>query len=173
MIEYIHPRVFIDGADSGDIVSAPQNHPKREAEILAAHNTAWDGHRGRADDKATAIAVAATGMQVEQLRRDLEAALAENAELRAKLTPPLGPIVEALRGVGLYDWMAAAASKDPDVLDEIAAMNAAAAAGDVPALVENYAAIVAVFPPSAELLQSWQAVLDAAGVPPAILAFIR
>jgi hypothetical protein len=173
MLEYIHPRVFIDGSDIGDIVSAPQNHPKREAEILAAHNTAWDRHRGEENDKATATAIAAADLQVEQIRRDMEAALTENAELRSKLTPPLGPIVEALRGVGLYDWMAAAASKDPDVLDEIAAMNAAAAAGDVPALVENYAAIVAVFPPSVEQLRSWQAVLDAAGVPPAILAFIR
>jgi hypothetical protein len=97
----------------------------------------------------------------------------ENAELKRRLPPNLGPIVEALRGVGLYAWMASAAKKDPNLLDEIAAMNAAAAAGDIPALVANYVAIVAIHPPSGEQLQSWQAVLDAAGVPPQILAFAQ
>jgi hypothetical protein len=111
--------------------------------------------------------------QVDTLQSKLAEAIAENAELRTKLTPTLGPIVEALRGVGLYEWMAAAASKDPDLLDDIAAMNAAAMAGDVPELVKNYATIYAAFPPSGEVLQSWQAVLDAAGVPSSILAFIR
>jgi hypothetical protein len=159
---------LIRGNRSGEIVGAHILRFGQSGEITPAGLTQLTK-----DEIATLPPWGIDLMSKIESRQELEAAIAENAELRTKLTPPLGPIVEALRGVGLYDWMAAAASKDPDVLDEIAAMNAAAAAGDVPALVENYAAIVAALPPSAELLESWQAVLDAAGVPPAILAFIR
>ena len=173
MIDYIFPRVFSDGVAIGDIVTALINNPKAEAEILRAHDAAWVAHQGSVSDKATEAAIAAADVRVQQIRQQMDAVIAENAELKRRLVPDLRPIVEALRGVGLYQWMADAASKDPNLLDEVAAMNAAAIAGDVPNLVANYAAIVAVSPPGEEMLRSWQAVLDAAGVPPQILAFIQ
>jgi hypothetical protein len=175
-IQIVTPeKVWINGALFGSLREVLERNEAVctiSEELVTAICLYVESVEGTADNRATLAAISATDMQVEKIRQERDAAIAENIELKRKLIPPLGPIVEGLRKVGLYDWMAEAAKIDPNLLDEIAALAAAAAAGDVSGVTSKYAEIAEVHSPTVDRLQLWQSVLDAAGVPPQILSFI-
>lgn len=120
IFEYEFPRVFCDRDDIGDIVTALSNYPKNTADILAAHDRAWDSHKGEADEAATEANRKQQQMQIEQLQAEIATLTAERDRALAECAPDLQAIAPALQAASLTAWAdRAITAADPDngVLD--------------------------------------------------------
>lgn len=81
-------------------------------------------------------------------------------------------LIADLKAAGFYAWLAAAASANPDLLDEVARLSVAANAGNRVGVTHEYAEIYQKHPPTPQQLAAWQQVLDDKGIPPNLLAFV-
>lgn len=116
IFEYIFPRVFFDGDDIGDIVTALSNYPKNTSDILAAHDRAWADHKGAADAAATEVDRRQQQMELEQLRTQIDALITERDAALTKLEPAIQEILPALLAAGLEQWAESAITNtDPEL----------------------------------------------------------
>jgi hypothetical protein len=85
-------------------------------------------------------------------------------------------LIDSLKAAGFSRWMAEAGDANPDLLDEIARLYAAATVGDRIKVITEYLAICAQYSPTPEQLEAWQAVLDnfqPHPIPSNLLWFVR
>lgn len=125
IFEYRFPRVFCNGDDIGDIVTALSNYPKNTSDILAAHDRAWADHKGAADAAATEVDRKQQQMELEQLRTQIDALITERDAALSECAPDIAAISPALQAAGLTAWAdRAITAADPDngVLDLVLAL---------------------------------------------------
>jgi hypothetical protein len=85
-------------------------------------------------------------------------------------------LIDLLKAAGFNNWLAEAGADNPELLDEISRLYAAAKVGDRLGVIREYLEIAAQYPPSIDQLQGWQSVLDnfqPHPVPQNLLWFVR
>lgn len=168
--------VEIDGVKVGDCIAASANYPDKSADILAAL-VAYDTQRqGQADDAATQAEIEAHTQQIADLKSQLQSAQQtieqQRTQLSALVITDWPGLMDDLKVAGFNRWLADAGNTNPDLLDEVARLYAAAKSGDRTGVIAEFLAIINAYPATPEKLQDWQAVLDARGIPKNLLAFV-
>ena len=95
--------------------------------------------------------------QIDQLQAMIEA---QRQQLSKLTINDWDGLIDALKVAGFSQWLANAGNSQPDLLDEVARLYAAAKVGDRLGVITEYLTISAQYEPSIEQLQGWQAVLD-------------
>jgi hypothetical protein len=85
---------------------------------------------------------------------------AQRQQLSRLLIPDWDGLMDELKTAGFSRWLADAGDSQPDLLDEVARLYAAAKVGDRIGVITEYLAIATQYSPSPEQLEAWQAVLD-------------
>jgi hypothetical protein len=85
---------------------------------------------------------------------------AQRQQLSRLLITDWDGLMDELKTAGFSRWLADAGDSQPDLLDEVARLYAAAKVGDRIGVITEYLEIATRYSPSPEQLEAWQAVLD-------------
>lgn len=115
--------------------------------------------------------------QLQQAITDRDVTIeAQRQQLSRLVIADWDRLIAALKDAGFNNWLAGAGTDNPDLLDEVARLYAAAKVADRLGVITEYMAIATQYSPSPEQLEAWQAVLDGFQphpIPPNLLWFVQ